>query len=113
MAAVWCVYKVKRDFPHQYVPKLIIADVPPEVEITEGLLQEAGYCFEKSVPWVNHGVEVFEKLFPADWLERVRYEIESISFEELQALLRGCLFAVANRMLNHTIYRTIEYEEEE
>ena len=90
---VWCAYKIIRTFPPQYVPRLLITGVPPEVEITEWLLREAGYSFERLIPWVSHGVVDFEE-FPDDLLERVRgggSDIECISYEELQALLRGCV----------------------
>ena len=91
---VWCAYRVVRTaFPPQYIPRLIITDVPPEVEITEELLQMAGYCLERFTPWVNHRVIDFDE-FPADLLERVRgggSDIECITFSELQALLRGCV----------------------
>jgi len=109
--ANWCVYKVVRTFPHYYKARLVITEVPPEENITEELLQRAGYSFESSVPWVNHGVAPFEEMFPAEMLEQVRSGsamVECITYKELQALLRGDMFAIINQRLSRIIY-----EEEE
>jgi hypothetical protein len=44
--------------PHQHIPKLVITDVPEGAQVTQDLVERAGYTFGKfNVPWANHVLE--------------------------------------------------------
>lgn len=86
--ATWCVYHVIHvRTPHQYLPRLVIRDVPEEEVITKGLLERAGHQFgEFGIPWANH---VIEKVSPdtseTDLVYRLRTgEGAKISWDRLQ-----------------------------
>jgi|YNPBryantNP2012_1023418.scaffolds.fasta_scaffold83531_1 hypothetical protein len=73
--ATWCVYHlIHVRTPWQYIPRLVITDVPDDTEVTTDLLERAGYQYEEfGVPWANHGVERLDpKSSPSDLVARVR-----------------------------------------
>ena len=83
----WCVYHlIHVRTPHQHIPKLVITDVPEGEEVTEELLERAGYQFgEFDIPWANHGLdEVDVKTSPSDLVARIRQgEGQRITYAEL------------------------------
>ena len=60
--------------PHQHIPKLVVSDVPEGEELSEELLERAGYQFgEFNIPWANHVLtEVDVKESPSDLVARIR-----------------------------------------
>lgn len=73
--STWCVYHlIHVRTPHQHIPKLVIRDVPDDVELTTDLLGRAGYQFEEfGIPWANHCLErVSAKTAPDDLVARIR-----------------------------------------
>lgn len=73
--ATWCVYHfIHVRTPYQYIPKLVIRDVPDDVNLTADLLERAGYQFgEFGIPWANHALErVSAKDSPSDLVARIR-----------------------------------------
>ena len=71
----WCVYHlIHVRTPHQHLPKLLITDVPQGAEVTEELLDRAGYRFgEFNVAWANHVLEEVDvKESPSDLVARIR-----------------------------------------
>jgi len=73
--ATWCVYHlIHVRTPHQYIPQLVITDVPEDAEVTKDLLERAGYQFgEFNIPWANHGImRVDAQESPADLVARIR-----------------------------------------
>ena len=74
--------------PHQYIPKLVITDVPDGDEPTEELLERAGYQFgEFNISWANHALEkVDAKGSPSDLVARIRQgDGERIAWRNLVA----------------------------
>ena len=74
--------------PHQHIPKLVITDVPEGEELSEELLERAGYQFgEFDIPWANHVLEqVDAKGSPSDLVARIRSgEGEWIAWPDLVA----------------------------
>ena len=74
--------------PYQCIPKLVITDVPDDAELTEELLERAGYQFgEFNIPWANHALEKVDvKESPADLVARIRNgEGERIAWPNLVA----------------------------
>jgi len=85
----WCVYHlIHVRTPHQHLPKLVIREVPEGEDVTEDLLERAGYLFQEfDIPWANHVLtEVDAKDSPADLVAHIRQgDGESITWGELQA----------------------------
>lgn len=85
--ATWCVYHlIHVRTPHQYIPKLVITDVPDGEEVTEELLERAGFMFsEFNIPWANHGImRVSAQESPPDLVARIRQGFgERIAYSEL------------------------------
>lgn len=60
--------------PHQYIPKLVVTDVPGDEELSKELLERAGYQFrEFGIAWANHALtEVDVMKSPSDLVARIR-----------------------------------------
>ena len=85
------VHEIHIRVPHEYIPKLVITDVPIDVEGHElrYLIDSAGYYFgEFGVRWANH------RLWPSkEWPAEVigawrRGDVEVVSYDELVRLSR-------------------------
>ena len=87
--AIWCVYHlIHVRTPYQYIPKLVITDVPEGEAVTEDLLERAGYMFgEFNVSWANHVITLVDvRESPADLVARIRQgEVERIAWPSLVA----------------------------
>ena len=86
----WCVYHlIHVRTPHQHLPRLLVTEVPKGAEVTEELLERAGYLFsEFNVAWANHVLtEVDVKGSPSDLVARIREGgFERIAYADLVAL---------------------------
>jgi hypothetical protein len=87
--STYCVYHlIHVRTPHQHLPKLLIADVPEGEEVTEELLERAGFSFgEFGVNWANHVLtEVNAQDSPSDLIARIRQgEGDRIDYADLKA----------------------------
>ena len=87
--STWCVYHlIHVRTPHQYIPKLLITDVPEDEEVTTELLERAGYQFEEfNIPWANHVLaQVDARESPSDLVARIRKGgFDRITFSDLAA----------------------------
>jgi len=85
--STWCVYHlIHVRTPHQHLPRLLVTDVPEGAEVTEELLERAGYLFsEFNVTWANHVLtEVDPQGSPSDLVARIREGgFESITYADL------------------------------
>lgn len=85
--ATWCVHHlIHVRAPHQHIPKLVITDVPDDVDLSTDLLERAGYLFgEFNIPWANHVlIRVNVQDSPPDLVARIRQgQGERITYEEL------------------------------
>lgn len=83
----YCVYHlIHVHTPHQHLPRLIVAEVPEGAEVTEELLERAGYQFgEFNVAWANHVLEeVDAETAPSDLVARIRQgEGEYVTYADL------------------------------
>jgi len=86
----WCVYHlIHVQTPHQHLPKLLIQEVPEGEEVTEELLERAGYLFQEfNTFWANHVLtEVDVKESPSDLVAHIREgDFERIIYADLVAL---------------------------
>lgn len=85
---IWCVYHVIHvRTPHQHIPKLVVTDVPVGVEVSEEMLERAGYLFEEfNIPWANHAIAPVDKDAPSDLVARLRAgEGEWLTYSDLLA----------------------------
>ena len=74
--------------PHKHIPKLVVTDVPDDAELSEELLERAGYQFgEFNIPWANHVLEQVDvKTSPSDLVARIRQgDGERIAWADLLA----------------------------
>lgn len=73
--------------PYEYIPKLVVTDVPDGAELTRDLFARAGYEFsEFGIPWANHDVWPVNAGLPADLVRRLRnYSGEVIAYGDLVA----------------------------
>ena len=87
MSTTWCVYHlIHVRTPHQHIPKVLVVDVPEGEEVTEDLLERAGYQFsEFNIPWANHVLEEVDvKDSPSDLVARIREgDFERITYADL------------------------------
>lgn len=87
--STYCVYHlIHVRTPHQHLPKLLVTEVPEGAEVTEELLEQAGYQFgEFDTAWANHVLtEVDAQESPSDLVARIRQgEGDHITYADLVA----------------------------
>ena len=85
--STYCVYHlIHVQTPYRHLPKLLIEDVPEGGQVTEELLERAGYQFQEfNIPWVNHVLEeVDAETSPSDLVARIREGgFERITYADL------------------------------
>jgi len=84
----WCVYHlIHVNTPYRYIPKLVIEEVPADVDLDHEILERAGYQYgEFNVPWANHVLEEVDvETSPSDLIARLRRgpSCENITYKEL------------------------------
>ena len=93
--ATWCVYHmIHVRTPYQYLPQLVIREVPEEEKVSKDLLERAGYQFgEFNIPWANHSLEeVSASTSPGDLVYRIREGFgEQTTWAKLQEAINAPL----------------------
>jgi len=73
--------------PHQYHPKLVITDVPDEVDLSEEDVNRGGYEFgEFGMAWANHSLRQIadKKDLPAELVAKLHGDgYRTVSYDDL------------------------------